>query len=242
MQKVFERRQHLSNIDSMMRAVVLDKPGEKPRMAVFLAYVALFHLGWIAWPWLLYPRLTAALGEDTLAYALVHLSLRVSVWVVPVWLYLRYVDGVDPVEYLKLRRRVGRGVLYAVLLTAVNLAGMIARFGVPHLSMARVTWNSILGTSVLVGLIEEIPYRGFMLPKFAERLNFWLANLVTSVLFVAIHLPGWMALHMLTVQNAATIFIFGFIMGTALRWSQSLWTPIVTHSANDFLSYVIFRL
>jgi len=31
-------------------------------------------------------------------------------------------------------------------------------------------------------------------------------------------------------------------MGTVLKWSGSLWTPIVTHSANDFLSYVIFRL
>jgi membrane protease YdiL (CAAX protease family) len=93
-----------------------------------------------------------------------------------------------------------------------------------------------------VGFIEEIPYRGFMLPKFAERLNFWLANLLTSALFVAIHVPGWMVLHTLRLQNAVTIFIFGVLMGTAFRWSDSLWTPIVTHSANDFLSYVIFGL
>jgi membrane protease YdiL (CAAX protease family) len=164
------------------------------------------------------------------------------VWVAPVWLFLRFIDRVDPIEYLKLRGRVGRGLLYALALTAVNLAGMIAKYGVPHPTMARVTWNSIIGTSVLVGFIEEIPYRGFMLPKFAERLNFWLANLLTSVLFVAIHVPGWMVLHTLRLQNAATIFIVGFVMGTAFRWSDSLWTPIVTHSANDFLSYLVFRL
>ena len=116
----------------------------------------------MAWPWLLYPKLTAALGEESIAYAVVQLSIRVTVWVVPVWLYLRYVDRVEPVEYLKLRGRVRRGLLYALALTAVNLVGMIARFGAPHLTMARVTWNSILGTSVLVGFIEEIPYRGFM--------------------------------------------------------------------------------
>jgi hypothetical protein len=34
----------------------------------------------------------------------------------------------------------------------------------------------------------------------------WLANLVTSIPFVAIHLPGWIALHPLKVETAATIF------------------------------------
>jgi uncharacterized protein len=226
----------------MTHPVVLDNPVRRPGMAPFLTYVAAFHLIWIAWPWLLYPKLTAALGEETVAYAIVQLSIRVAVWVVPVWLYLRYVDRVEPAEFLKLKQHVGRGLVYALVLTAVNLAGMVARFGVPHPTLARVTWNSILGTSLLVGFIEEIPYRGFMLRKFAERLNFWLANLITSFLFVAIHLPGWMALHTLHLGNAVTIFIFGFVMGTVFKWSDSLWAPIATHSANDFLSYVIFRL
>jgi len=67
---------------------------------------------------------------------------------------------------------------------------------------------------LLIGIIEEIPYRGFMLQKLAERLGFWRANLITSLLFLAIHLPGWIALQ--------------------------LWAPILTHSANDFLSFVVF--
>jgi CAAX protease family protein len=226
----------------MTHPVVLDNPVRRPGIAPFLTYVAAFHLVWIAWPWLLYPKLTAALGEETVAYAIVQLSIRVAVWVVPVCLYLRYVERVEPAEFLKLKQHVGRGLVYALVLTAVNLVGMLARFGVPHPTMARVTWNSIVGTSVLVGVIEEVPYRGFMLRTFAERLNFWVANLITSVLFVAIHLPGWMALHTLHVGNAVTIFIFGFVMGTVFKWSDSLWAPIVTHSANDFLSYVIFRL
>ena len=207
----------------------------------FLRYVAAFHLTWVAWPFMVYPRLTV-IGDATLTYALLNISLRLLLWVVPVVLYLSHVDHVDPIEYLRLSTHRGRGVAVALIVTVLNVAGSVARFGVPHPTTQSLTWNSVLGTSLMVGFIEEIPYRGFMLPKFAERLNFWLANLITSVLFVAIHLPGWMALHMLTVQNAATIFIFGFIMGTALRWSQSLWTPIVTHSANDCLSYVIFRL
>ena len=51
-------------------------------MTPFLAYVAVFHLVWIAWPYILYPRLTAAFGQTTFAYALLNLSIRLLVWVV----------------------------------------------------------------------------------------------------------------------------------------------------------------
>src|SRR5262249_27967371 len=98
------------------------------------------------------------------------------------------------------------------------------------------------GTSFLVGFIEEIPYRGFMLQKFSERSGFWLANVITSLLFLAVHVPGWIALHMLRIDTATSILTFGFVMGIVLRYSGSLWAPIVTHSTNDFFSFVLFRL
>ena len=93
---------------------------------------------------------------------------------------------------------------------------------------------------MFVGFIEEIPYRGFMLQKFEARLGFWAANLVTSLLFVAIHLPGWIALHQLSVDRVATIFVFGVVMAVVFKYARSLWAPIVAHSANDCLSFVLF--
>jgi CAAX protease family protein len=207
----------------------------------FLAYVIAFHLLWIAWPLAVYPRLLS-LGNTTLEYAVVSIGCRLLVWVVPVLLYVRYVDGVDPVGYLKLRSRIGRGVALAAVVTAFNVLGTIGRFGVPHPSLQRITWHSVLGTSLLVGVIEEIPYRGFMLQKFAERWGFWRGNVVTSALFLAVHVPGWIVLHALSVEKIITIYVFGFVMGLLLRYSGSLWAPILSHSANDFLSFVVFGL
>jgi membrane protease YdiL (CAAX protease family) len=215
-------------------------PDRRPAFAPFLAYVVGFHLAWIAWPYRIYPRLIA-LGQGTLAYALLNLGIRILVWIVPVFLYLRHVDGVEPLAYLKLTRRVRRGLVVAVLLTAFNFIGSILRFGPPHPTLQRVTWNSILGTSMLVGVIEEIPYRGFMLQKFAERVDFWLANLITSLLFLSVHLPGWIALNTLRADMAATVFVFSLAMGIVFKYSDSLLAPVVTHSANDFLSFVVFR-
>ena len=163
------------------------------------------------------------------------------IWVAPVLLYLRYVDGVRPLDYLKLTHHVRRGLVVAAALTVVNVLGSMLRFGPPQLSMERVTWNSVLGTSFLVGFIEEIPYRGFILQKLTERVGFWLANLLTSLLFLGIHLPGWMALHVLSADMAGTVFIIGAVLAIAVKYSGSLWAPILTHSANNFLSFVLFR-
>ena len=114
------------------------------------------------------------------------------------------------------------------------------RFGPPQLSMERVTWNSVVGTSFLVRFIEAIPYRGFMLQKFTERVGFWLANLLTSLLFLGIHLAGWIALQALSAEMAGTVFILGAVLAIAFKYSGSLWAPVLTDSANNFLSFVLF--
>src|SRR5262249_23402910 len=104
-----------------------------------------------------------------------------------------------------------------------------------------VTWNSILGTSLLIGFIEEIPYRGFILQKFQERYGFWVANLLSSLLFLSMHLPGWISLHVLRAEVVIFVFFFGALMAFVFRYSKSLGSAIVAHSLNDFLSVVIFR-
>ena len=210
-------------------------------LAPFVAYLVAFHGLWIVWPVFLYPRLQAV-GDRTLAYAALNLSFRFLFWIAPVFAYLRYVDRVNPFEYLKLTGNVRRGITVAIALTVINVIGTYARFGPPHLSLHRVTWNSILGTSFAVGFIEEIPYRGFMLRKFNERMNFWLANVISSLLFLSIHLPGWISLHTLNAGAAVSVFILGFIFAMAVKYSGSLWSSILAHSANDCLSFVIFGL
>ena len=213
----------------------------RTRFGPFLAYVVLFHLLWIAWPTLAYPRLQVV-GPATFTYAVLNLTIRLVFWIVPVFLYLRLLDGTEPLAYLRLKGSIQRGLLVGLALTALNFLLLFSRFGPPHPSVDRVTWNSVLGTSILIGFIEEVPYRGFMLRKFSERVGFWYSNLITSVLFVLIHLPGWLALHTFRAETAGSIFIFGIVMAMALRYSKSLWAPIVAHSTNDCLTFIFFRL
>lgn len=214
----------------------------KPRFAIFIIYLIAFHVFWMGgFVFAIYPWL-ASLGDRTFRYALINISIRLAVWVLPVFLYLIYVDGVNPFEYLKLRRNWKRGVIIGGVLSVINLLGTMIRFGMPHPVAQSLTWNSVIGTSILIGFIEEIPYRGFMLQKLTERYGFWVATAISSILFLSIHLPGWISLHLLRLGSVVSVFVFGVVMAIVFRYGKSLWAPIITHSTNDFIAFVLFHL
>ena len=159
----------------------------------------------------------------------------------PVFSYLRYIDRLDPIECLKLKENWTRGLIIGVVLSLINFFGSMIRFGIPHPITQSLTWNSVIGTSFLIGFIEEIPYRGFILQKLNERYGFWIAALLSSLLFLSIHLPGWISLHLLKAESVISVFLFGVVMAIILRYGKSLWGPIIAHSLNDFIAFVIFR-
>jgi uncharacterized protein len=208
----------------------------------FVAYVFLFFLAWsILWVWGAYPWAVRHLGDATFAYALLSLFFRFAIWVLPVYLYLRGLDRVDSVEYLQLRRHWKRGLAVGFALSGLLFMLTTWRRGLPNWHAAYLTWNSVLSTSILVGFFEEVPFRGFILQKLEERFGFWIAAIVSSVLFVGIHVPGWALMGTLNASNLAFVFAFGLLMAIVFRLAKSLWAPIVAHSLNDFITAVLFH-
>lgn len=209
----------------------------------FIGYLAFFYLAWtFVWVYGVYPWANRTIGDETLVYALINIIFRFSIWVLPVFGYLRYVDRVDVLEYLQLKRHWRRGVVVGLTLSVINFVGTMARIGPPVWNSAHVTWNSIVGTSILIGVFEETPFRGFVLQKLQERFDFVTSVVISSVLFVGAHVPGWIMLGSLTVSRTVYIFAFGSVMAIVLRYSQSLWAPIIAHSLNDGLSNVLFHI
>jgi membrane protease YdiL (CAAX protease family) len=70
----------------------------------------------------------------------------------------------------------------------------------------------------------------------------WTFGWISSILFVGAHIPGWIMLESLTARNIIDVFVFGAAMAIILRYSKSLWAPIITHSLNDCLSTLIFHI
>lgn len=55
------------------------------------------------------------------------------------------------------------------------------------------------------------------------------------------HLPGWLSLHLFTPGLAANVFVLSFVFGVVFRYSRSLWSCIIAHSANDFFAVLLFH-
>ncbi|HEY6332085.1 MAG TPA: type II CAAX endopeptidase family protein [Blastocatellia bacterium] len=212
----------------------------KKPLAPFVLYVIGFFAVWTAWVLFGYPRIVK-LGDRTLAYALVSIGLRLILWVIPVFLYLKYIDRVEPFDYLGLKQYWKRGVVVGLAFSILSFLGAAARHGHwPHPSMQAFTWNSILSTSILIGFLEEIPFRGFMLQKIEERTGFWMANLISGLLFLSIHFPGWISLHLFKGPVAISVFVLGVLFAILFHYTKSLWSAIVAHSLTDFISAVLF--
>ncbi len=206
-------------MDRKESSLAQEKVKAKHMFSPFIAYLLLFYGCWIGWVYLIYSPMQA-LGTATLAYALANIAARLLLWVMPVFFYLRFIDHVHPVAYLKLNQYWKRGILLGLALSLLNFVGMLLRFGLPHPSLNSVTWNSVLSTSILIGLFEEIPFRGFVFQKLQERFPVWISNLLSSLLFLGIHLPGWMMLHALSWSNVLSIFVLGVIFAAIFYFSK----------------------
>ena len=47
---------------------------------------------------------------------------------------------------------------------------------------------------------------------------------------------------MFKIESVISVFIFGAVMAIVLKYGKSLWGPIITHSLNDCIAFVIFRI
>ena len=97
----------------------------------------------------------------------------------------------------------------------------------------------MLNIILLVGITEEIVFRGFLLKKLMNSFKFWIANTITSVLFVSIHFPIWFYKGLYEFPSiltaSLTVFILRVIFGYVYKKSGSLWSVIVIHSLYNLL-------
>lgn len=139
-------------------------------------------------------------------------------------------------EFLLLKKNLGRGV--ATGFAGSLLLVILFLFFAPK----PVGANSLNGFSqiILAGLFEEIPFRGYLLRKFqgSMGMDYNAAILLTSALFVCIHLPLWLSsgasVKVLT-NSAVIIFALAILLGLAVRFSKSLWSSVIIHTANNLI-------
>lgn len=168
------------------------------------------------------------------------LGFRLAAWTAPAVLVL-LLRGINPLDYLKLRGSVLKGVLrgsvIGLVIIAANLIGARMFHGRWH-----VNWdlqlNVWLCPILLVGLSEEVLFRGYFLQRFVERMTFLQANFAQASLFLLIHFPGWLILGQLkspaSVGMVFYVFGLGLFLGVIQKKTNSLWSCMIIHSCSNF--------
>lgn len=174
------------------------------------------------------------IGNKFFAF-LVNLSFYICIFVVPVILYLKFIDRVNPFTYLKLDHNVRSGVFKGILIGAFVFTFILIknRFEVYRHVYIKQDIFYILG-KIVVGPLEEIPFRGFYMQKFSKYMSFWKSNILSSMLFCIMHVIG-----QVRVGSVILIFMIGLWMGYILKKTQSLWCISIIHSIYDLSIWII---
>jgi len=100
---------------------------------------------------------------------------------------------------------------------------------------------------LLVGFVEELVYRGFGLNMLSGYMSGRRANVISSLFFVAVHLPSYLIhwycdgtlLVTAMLTQAISAFILGLLFGVVFWKSKSVWASAILHFWYDF-SFVMF--
>ena len=90
--------------------------------------------------------------------------------------------------------------------------------------------------TLLVGLYEELVFRGYAQFTLATAIGFWPAAGVVSLLFGLVHLSD----AFYSWQGVVSAALYGMVFSLALRRTGSLWLGIGFHSAVDFAETFLF--
>lgn len=204
-----------------------------------IGYILLLLLLDTLWYW----RVKQALDNASLNLVLrecLYVTGKLLMMVLPVWLYLKYIDSKEPLEYLKLKSQKMNGIKWGIAFGA----GFIVYYLMIAFITKALNINFNIGirywiAGLLVGFVEEVPFRGFILQKLEEHFNFWAANLITVVIFLIYHYPTWYFSGHFKLFGFNIVFT-GLIFGYLLKKSKSLWSAIITHSIIDLAMWIIF--
>jgi uncharacterized protein len=207
----------------------------KIRMLVFF-YLVLFGLNllrvFVIMPW-------EEHLSDVLAF-LTEIVDKASIWIGLTYLFVVYVEKQPFLTAVQLKGHLLKGLVVGILGSLVIVFAFAMQVFMKHQPL-QVTVTTFFGVlPVFDGLIEEIPFRGFLQRHFQTLMPLSAATLLNALLFVAIHIPIWHSTGMNMndmLQNGIHVFFLAILFCLVVRFSKSLWSSVVMHTVNNLISF-----
>ena len=172
--------------------------------------------------------------------------LKLGLWVLPAAAFAYWLRSAPPAKYLGLSSvpSLSNGLVClavtVIFLLAVTLFDLtIGRKSFSAASLTSLTPTLALLQLVISPLFEEILFRGLVMKELITLLPSYVANALTSLLFVGAHLPYWLSHGGPTpamLANAFGVFVFSVVACWLFAKTASIWPPTFAHVANNILS------
>lgn len=151
---------------------------------------------------------------DPIPRAIISAIIKIVIWVIPVILLIKMVERSHPFSYLRLRHTFKKGLKWTGLVFLVLMLYLIIHLTVLKNNIdVQIDFHKWLNVVILVGITEEIVFRGFLLRKLMDSFRFWIANTITALLFVSIHFPIWFYTDLFEFPSILSTILSVFVLG-----------------------------
>ena len=221
---------------------MIESKTKKSVAIMMITYLVMFYGLWTVYALVISPYL----DEFPTIIRVISKNLsKLLLWTLPVVIQLKYIYKNNLLDYLKLDKNISKGFIYGAIFGAlITLYIMYRKVMISGGLSFNLLFdiNAWIGAVLLVGFTEEVVFRGFILQKFEEIMNFKMANIITSILFVFIHFPRWIqegnfSSYTFIINSALFLIIFSYTLGVMLKKTGSLWSCIIFHAANNFAMF-----
>lgn len=159
------------------------------------------------------------------------LFVNLILFVIPVFVYLRLKDKVNPLVYLKVVGNSKNGIAIGSGVSAIFIILLLIKNSMTQANHINLDLGILWISTLIVGFIEEIPFRGFLLQKLSSKMKFWKANILTTIIFILCHIPTWIYTNPDMIKSVVNIAMVSLVLGYLFKEYKSLWIPIICHSA-----------
>lgn len=159
-----------------------------------------------------------------------------------IWLFTRFIDRKKILDLGFSFQKRAKDILYGLLagFLMMGIGSLILYFS-GNLSFNSITFNFIgLAQAVLlfilVSINEEIFVRGYLLRNFMDSMNRYVALILSSLIFMALHLLN----PNVSLVGVINIFLAGLLLGIGYIFTKNLWFPLALHFSWNFFQGPIF--
>jgi membrane protease YdiL (CAAX protease family) len=162
-------------------------------------------------------------------------AVKAVIWLGFAWTGARLAGTRQPLTWMGFRCFTSATIAVALAVAGAMLAKDLVR--VMWLEGRSPNWHAFVGNigpASLTGLIEETVFSGMILTWLSLHIGSAKGILVSSSLFLLIHVPGWAILNIsVSYQRLAVVTLVALVCGTLRRSTGSLWPAIAAHAANN---------